>query len=43
MRFPAGSRKIIDRLPHGWVVGGNTLFRLLGIRQFMVPRLADVN
>src|SRR5215469_7056052 len=23
-RFPAGSRKIIDRLPQGWVVGGST-------------------
>jgi hypothetical protein len=23
-RFPAGSRKIIDRVPQGWVVGGST-------------------
>ena len=24
MRFPAGSRNIIDRFPQGWVVGGST-------------------
>jgi len=23
-RFPPGSRKIIERLPQGWVVGGIT-------------------
>ena len=32
-RFPAGSRKITDRFPQGWVVGG--------ITQSSQPELAD--